>query len=105
MGSILQLLEGLAATGLLARKSKLAQSKLLAAGGPKTGMTWTAAPDTITKPLPDAHWRCITRERLGMLRVRPGTQCGLPRTARMGGCCGEALSPHLHLRPRLLLSP
>ena len=95
MGSILQLLEGIRATYLWQQKPKLAKTEMLAAGGPKTGMTWTANPDTTIGHLPDAHWRCITRERLGMLRARPGTQCGLPRSARRGGCCGKALDPRM----------
>ena len=97
MGRILQLLEGTQATRIWSRRPKLAQTKILGAGGPKTGMTWTAAPDASTKGLPDAHWRCITRERLGMLRVRPGATCGLPRSQRKGGgCCGKALDTHMH---------
>ena len=96
MGLVMQLIEGDMATCLWTRKPKSARTKLLSAGGAKTGTTWTAAPDAAIRELPDAHWRCITRDRVGMLRAQRGARCGLPRSQRKQGVCGKPLDPFLH---------
>ena len=92
----MKILEALRAGRLWGDASKADKQRLLSAGGPQTGMTWTALPDPGQPAIPDTHWRIATSDRLGLLRVRAGTPCGLPRAARRGGQCGKALDSKLH---------
>ena len=95
LGGILRLCECLRIARLWQASDAATRTRLLSAGGPQTGMTWSALPDTGQKHIPDEHWRVITAERLGLLRCPPGTPCGLPRGSKRGGVCGKALDSGL----------
>ena len=93
MGAILRLLEGLKAADLWTSSDKVNKERLLSAGGPRTGMTWTALPDPGQATMPDEHWRIATANRLGLLQCQPGTPCGLQKSR--GGRCGKALDTRM----------
>ena len=89
LGSTLRLLERRRIGRLWERSSAPDRTRLLSAGGPQTGMLWTALPDPGQKQIPDEHWRVATADRLGLLRCPAGVPCGLPRGAKHGGICGK----------------
>ena len=90
LGAGLRILERLHACRLWTRLDATGRTRILSAGGPQTGMTWTGLPDPGMRTMPDEHWRVSTAERLGLLVCPPGIPCGLPR-ARNKGCCGKIL--------------
>ena len=95
MAGAMRLVEGLQAARLWQKSPEEGRKHLLSAGGPRTGMTWTALPDTGQLTIPDAHWRIATADRLGLLTCSAGTPCGLPRAAKHGGKCGKGLDTKL----------